>query len=94
MVGRGTKKHRLFIELKLAGFSKEQVKPLFLECQAKAPAKVPVSFEMWNWDRDMNVMRKYEHDIIDNINQAESLVIKVFEDGTFKKEFSQNFPLN
>ena len=34
------------------------------------------------------------NDIIDNINQAESLVIKVFEDGTFKKEFSQNFPLN
>ena len=34
------------------------------------------------------------NDIVDNINQAESLVIKVFEDGTFKKEFSQNFPLN
>ena len=37
---------------------------------------------------------KLINDIIDNINQAESLVIKVFEDGTFKKEFSQNFPLN
>ena len=34
------------------------------------------------------------NDIVNNINQAESLVIKVIEDGSFKKEFSQNFPKN
>lgn len=37
---------------------------------------------------------KLKNDIIDNLSQIESLFIKVNEDGSFKKEFSENFPLN
>jgi len=34
------------------------------------------------------------YDIVDKINVAESLIIKIAEDGSFKKEFSKNFPKN
>jgi hypothetical protein len=34
------------------------------------------------------------NDIVKDIDQAESLIIKVDSDGSFTKEFSKNFPKN
>jgi len=54
---------RLFLELRTAGFSREQVKTQFRSCERKAPFQIPADFGVWDVSNTEVDLLKMGYDI-------------------------------